>query len=50
MRPTILSFLAGLALAASLSAQMVVITNAEIHTMAGDDQERLPGDRERQDP
>jgi imidazolonepropionase-like amidohydrolase len=33
MRPTILSILAGLTLAASLSAQTVVITNAEIHTM-----------------
>jgi imidazolonepropionase-like amidohydrolase len=33
MRPTILSFLAGLTLAAALSAQTVVITNAEIHTM-----------------
>ena len=33
MRPTILSFLAGLALAAALSAQTVVITNAEIHTL-----------------
>ncbi|HEY4561360.1 MAG TPA: amidohydrolase family protein [Thermoanaerobaculia bacterium] len=33
MRPQILSFLAGLALAAALPAQTVVITNAEIHTM-----------------
>lgn len=34
MRPKILSFLiAGLALAAALSAQTVVITNAEIHTL-----------------
>ena len=33
MKARILSFLAGLTLAASLSAQMVVITNAEIHTM-----------------
>lgn len=33
MRPKILSFLAGLACAAALSAQTVVITNAEIHTM-----------------
>lgn len=33
MRPTILSLLAGLTLAASLSAQTIVITNAEIHTM-----------------
>ena len=33
MKAKTLSFLAGLSLAASLSAQMVVITDAEIHTM-----------------
>jgi imidazolonepropionase-like amidohydrolase len=33
MRTKILSFVAGLALAAALSAQTVVITNAEIHTL-----------------